>query len=270
MTALKDKTEKTFVLTRGTARFKRFAQLHSVQVSSIAEARRRVEESVEPSLWISFEEALTNAVLRSVRWPSKPLGRVLLIHRANLASLTALRKCFASVAFCEDGGFLGVEELAEVLKSPKRDDLFIGGFADDASRTVTFWRGNLDSMTVPFSAFESSGDGVSPDMSKLTVTDCGQTVQFGDYEASVDAILYEHDSDYRRKVRENLRKCDSSFGGSIRRLRKQKRLRRTDFLPLSERTIARIERGESENIHPRTLKILAGKLGVPQEELDSF
>jgi len=68
-------------------------------------------------------------------------------------------------------------------------------------------------MTVPFSAFESSGDGVSPDMSKLTVTDCGQTVQFGDYEASVDAILYEHDSDYRRKVRENLLKRDSSFGG---------------------------------------------------------
>jgi hypothetical protein len=106
------------------------------------------------------------------------------------------------------------EELGEILQSPRRGDLLIGGFVDDASHTVTLWRGNLDSITVPFSAFPKSGDGTAPDFSRFAVTDCGQTVQFGDYEASTDSILYENDPDYRRTVKKNRLIADSSLGGS--------------------------------------------------------
>jgi len=135
---------------------------------------------------------------------------------------------------------------------------------------VTLWRGNLDGITVPFSAFPRSGDGTPPDFSQFAVTDCGQTVQFGGYEASTDSILYEFDSDYRRKAKKNLLNRDSSLGGSIRRLRLLRQLRRSDFSPLTDRTIGRIERGESENIQHGTRAILAEKLGVDPDELDTF
>ncbi len=262
--------EKTIVLSRGVTHVRNLAQLRPVKVSTIAEVQKSVQEADELSLWISFEEKLTNQLLRSVRWPSKSLGHALLLHRANLASMTALRRCFGRIAFSADGGFLPDEELGEVLQSPRRADLFIGGFTDDASHTVTLWRGNLDSITAPFSSFPKSGDGTSPDFSRFVVTDCGQTVQLGDYEASTDSILYENDPDYRRKVKKNRLVSDSSLGGSIRRLRLQRQLRRSDFSPVTEKTIARIERGESENIQHRTLAVLVEKLGVSPGELGTF
>ena len=270
MKTLTHDRERTIVLSKSVVHVRNFAALDPVGVSTIAGVQKSLEETNEPSLWICFEEALTNTLLRSLSWPSKPLGRALLLHRATLASLPALRTCFGRVAFGADGRFLPDDELCEVLMAPRRDDLFLGGFIDDASHTVTLWRGNLDSITLPFSAFPPSGDGTAPDFSQFAVTDCGQTIQFGDYEASTDSILYENDSDYRRKSRKNLLNCDSSLGGSIRRLRLQRQLRRCDFSPLTDRTIGRIERGESENIQPRTLAILADKLGVAPDELGTF
>lgn len=270
MTTLTHDREKTIVLSRGVTHARNFAGLHAVRVSTIAGVQKSLQESDEPSLWISFEESLTNALLRSVSWPSKPLGCALLLHRATLTSMTALRTCFRRVAFCADGGFLPDDELCEVLKAPRRDDLLIGGFVDDASHTVTLWRGSLDSITLPFSAFPQSGDGIAPDFSRFAVTDCGQTVQFGDYEASTDSILYENDPTYRRTVKKNRLHVDSSLGGSIRRLRLQRQLRRSDFFPLTERTIGRIERSDTEHIQPKTLEILAEKLGVTPEELGTF
>lgn len=261
---------KTIVLSRGVTHVRKLARLHPVKVSTIAEVQKILREADAPSLWISFEETLTNQLLCSVRWPSKSLGHALLLHRANLASMTALRQCFGRVAFSADGGFLPDEELCEVLQSPRRADLLIGGFVDDASHTVTLWRGNLDNITAPFSSFPISGDGTAPDFSRFAITDCGQTVQFGDYEASTDSILYENDLDYRRTAKKNLLVADSSLGGSVRRLRLQRQLRRSDFAPVTEKTIARIERGESENNHPRTLAVLAEKLGVSIDELGSF
>ncbi len=270
MTTLSLNQDKTIVLSRGVTHVRKLAALRPRKVSTIAEVQKSLQEANEPSLWISFEGALTNELLRSVRWPSKSLGHALLLHRANLASMTALQRCFGRVAFSADGGFLADEELCEVLMSPRRGDLLIGGFADDASHTVTLWRGNLDSITVPYSAFPKSGDGTAPDFSQFAVTDCGQTVQFGDYEASTDSILYENDPDYRRTIKKNRIVADSSPGGAIRRLRLQRQLRRSDFSPLTEKTIARIERGESEKIQPKTLAILAEKLGVSPDELGTF
>ncbi len=96
--------------------------------------------------------------------------------------------------------YLPPDELAEALQAENARDLFIGGSVDRSNQTITLWRGCLEPLTVPFSAFEKSGDGIEPDFERFSVTDSGQTVRFGEYEAATDAVLYEFDSEYRRRV----------------------------------------------------------------------
>jgi lambda repressor-like predicted transcriptional regulator len=102
------------------------------------------------------------------------------------------------------------------------------------------------------------------------LTDYGHTVCLGDYEAASDAILYEADADYRRKTRKKLLAEEKTFGASLRRLRIQKRLSRNDFVPLSSRTLARIERNEVEKPHGETLRTIANRLDVQPEEIESY
>ena len=45
---------------------------------------------------------------------------------------------------------------------------------------------------------------------------------------------------------------------------------RSDFPGLSEKTLARIERGEIESSHSRTIEALEKKLGMTREEIASF
>jgi transcriptional regulator with XRE-family HTH domain len=54
------------------------------------------------------------------------------------------------------------------------------------------------------------------------------------------------------------------------RLRKQRRTKRSDFAPISSKEIARIERNEVEKPHAKTLGIIAGRLGVRPEEIESY
>jgi DNA-binding Xre family transcriptional regulator len=147
----------------------------------------------------------------------------------------------------------------------------IGGSVDQVSRTITLWRGNLTALTVPFSAFEKSGDGTEPDFDQFSVADCGQTVRLGEYEAAADAILYEFDPEYRRRISQERRRSEQSFGASLRRLRKQRGLRREDFAPdVAAKTIARIEQGNVRQIRKNTLKAIAGRLRVQPEEIGTF
>ena len=126
-------------------------------------------------------------------------------------------------------------------------------------------------LTVPFSTFEKSGDGTEPDFNKFAVIDCGQTVQLGNYEAAVDAILYEHDPEYRRRISKKRLQEDQSFGASLRRLRKQRGLRREDFEPdVTAKTVARIEQGKVKRIQKKTLNVLANRLSVDPEEIATF
>lgn len=262
---------ETIVLSSRPARPKRLAHRHSIWISKAADLREQVEQADHDVLWISFEKRLTDTLLRCVRWPSKKsLGSVILLHPPSLSSLSALQQCFRKVAFADRGGFLDRDELFEVLGSPRRDELLIGGFVDEASRTMTLWRGNLDRVTVPFSDFRKSGKGTAPNFSKFAVTDSGQTVRLGDYEASTESILYEHDPDYRKQVKARLIDQDPTIGGAIKRLRKQRKLSRADFSPLAEKTIARIERGEITQPKKRTLETIAARLGVCPNDLPSY
>lgn len=166
---------------------------------------------------------------------------------------------------------LAPSELAEALAAENRSDLFIGGSVDRASRTLTLWRGNLESITVPFSAFEKSGDGIEPDFRRLSMSDCGQTIRLGRYEAAADAVLYEFDREYRRRISKLRQKSDQSFGAALRRLRKQRGLRRDEFGPdLASKTIARIEQGKVRAIRKDTLAALARHLKVKPEEISTF
>lgn len=109
-----------------------------------------------------------------------------------------------------------------------------------------------------------------PDPKRIGIIDYAQTVLLGKYEASSDAILYEHDPVYRKEVKEQSREQDTSLGGSIRRLRLQKGLKQSDFPGVRSKAIGRIERGEVTEPRADTLTHIASRLGVTVEELDSY
>jgi DNA-binding Xre family transcriptional regulator len=259
------------VLNRSKARSKAFAVLNARVVDNVSKLRKELERPETNALWISYDKSLTRELLKSIARPNLLLGEAVFLHDLAPKSIAALTSYFKHVAFSEDGGFLPPEELAEVLRSDNRAALFIGGFVDTTTKTITLWRGNLESLTVPFSAFPKSGDGTKPDFSKFAMTDYGQTIQLGTYEAAADAILYEYDPDYRRRIKKERQASEQSFGASLRRLRKQRGLSRDDFAPaVASKTVARIEQGQVKRIQQKTLQALADRLEVSPEELGSF
>jgi hypothetical protein len=165
---------------------------------------------------------------------------------------------------------LELDELMEVLTSPNREDLFIGGAVDEERGAVLLYRGNVEPLIVPLAWFRNRSSEAVADPDQFEVTDFGQTVRLGAFEASADAILYEFDPEYRRRARKRALYEDSSFGAAVRRLRLRKGLSRRDFPGVTEKEIARIERNEISRPHARTLEILASSLGVPVEELGAY
>ncbi|MGI8553115.1 MAG: helix-turn-helix domain-containing protein [Dehalococcoidia bacterium] len=154
--------------------------------------------------------------------------------------------------------------------SDNRHNLVIGGFVDPQSETLTLYRGDFEKFSVPLSLFKPSGTNAVPDAAAFDVTDCGQTIRLGNYEAATDAILYDVDADFRRAINAKRREEDKTFGACLRRLRKTRGLRQGDFGPIPAKTIARIERGETQEPHGKTLQLLAEGLGVEPDEIVSY
>jgi hypothetical protein len=181
---------------------------------------------------------------------------------------TVFRKVVGQV---ESFKALPSEELVDVLMGPRHDarDLFIGGSVDPMSETLTLTRGNLETVVVPLSMFRPSGKA-TPDASDFAVEDYGHTVRLGEYEAAADAILYEVDPDFRKRLNAKRRQEDRGFGASLRRLRLQRHLSRADFPGLSPKTLARIERGETGRPHGKTLTVLAKTLGVKPDDIETY
>ena len=263
-------TTNTILLTRTKSKAKRFGLLNPTSVSSRAEIQTELPKAGKHTLWISDERSMVRGLLKSVNWPPKRLGRALLLFTPNVETLATLHECFDRIAFGSRAAFLLGEELAEALTAENRSDLFIGGTVDKGSETVTLWRGNLDALVVPFSAFPSSGDGVKANFNEFAVADYGQTVRFGRYEAASDAILYEFDPGYRRRKAKQRLASERTFGASLRRLRNQRGLRRDDFKPLAAKTLARIEQGKIKSVHKKTLMTIAKRLGVKPEEIETY
>lgn len=262
----------TFVLTRKSSSINRMASLKPKVVSTEADVRESLASNRKDGLWISLSETFTELLQRLVFLQSRASrrGDLVLLHEPRLESLPALNSYFERVLFSTENGFLPMKELAEVLIADNRQDLFIGGSIDREAGTLTLFRGDRSSLTVPLTAFQPSGQGNQPNFDAFAIADCGQTIKFGDYEAATDAVLYEFDPDYRRRMAKARQANEKSFGASLRRLRKQRKLGRDDFSPIAEKTVARIERGEVAKVHRKTLGILARKLGVSPEEIETY
>jgi DNA-binding Xre family transcriptional regulator len=264
-------TRTTFLLDKERRHFTQFSMLHPLLISSLSELQHSVGLAKPNSLWISYEKDLTEALLRSTFGPPRTLGTAVLIHKVNLRILRTVAGCFRRFIDASEGSFLPAAELGEVLNATNSSDLFIGGCADKISQTMTLYRGNLEPLTVPYSAFEKSGDGTEPDFRRFSITDYGQTVKLGDYEAAVDTVLYEFDPVYRRRIAKVRQQSEQSFGAALRRLRKQRGLRREDFEPeIVAKTIARIEQGKIQRIQSNTLRAIANRLHVKPEEIKTY
>jgi lambda repressor-like predicted transcriptional regulator len=228
------------------------------------------------SFWISTKQEATDDLLRSAqqcRYRRGPISGLVTLEPPRPNSVPGLNSCFRRLAgTAPDSKLLPLEELLDVLSAPQSEaaGLFIAVVADPHSETLALTRGNLRTITVPFSMFPPSGKGVHPDFTRLSLTDYGHTVRLGDYEAAADAILYEADPEYRRKARTKLLADAKTFGSSLRRLRIQKGISRNDFAPLSSKTIARIERSDVEKPHGETLRTIADRLGVEPQEIESY
>jgi len=175
-----------------------------------------------------------------------------------------------AVSVGEGVQLLPITELIEVLGSDNRADLFLGGVVLAALSSLLLYRGNLEPITIPLDWFVSRPGSPEPDVSNFAVTDYGQTIRLGGYEAATDAILYEFDEDYRTRARKRRLEQDQSIGGSIRRLRLQKGLRQSDFPGVTAKEIARIELGKVKRPHRETLERIANRTGVPVDQLESY
>jgi DNA-binding XRE family transcriptional regulator len=162
-----------------------------------------------------------------------------------------------------------LHEMVEVLRSRHREDYCIAAQWLENAGSVALWRGDFSMLTVPLAWFR--GDGApTADPARLSVENFGQTIRLGDYEAAFDAVLYEFDARARARMRARMRAQDRSLGGSIRRLREMKGVRREEFGGVDAKTIARIERGEVSTPQRATLAAIADRLGVPVEKLESY
>jgi hypothetical protein len=239
-----------------------------------SELETLVSGSRDCATWVSFNRSSTDMLLQRLLDLRVDLrgSRLVTLKPPRAESIAALLGLFDSPVFGLIEGFhwLPSDELIAALMRDDASDRFIGGSVDPKAKALTLLRGNLKTVVVPFSAFPASGDGTRPDFTRLAFTDYGSTVKLGDYEAAADAILYEQDPDYRRRLNHQRRQTDRSFGASLMRLRTQRRLRRVDFSPISAKEIARIERNEVGNPHSRTIQVISDRLGVRPEDIESY
>jgi hypothetical protein len=244
---------------------------------SVCRDRSEVEAAVtSPTkhvIWVSFTRKFTDILLEKAVDTRADLrgSHLITLTPARPESIAALIGLFHPVFGLVEGfQWLPGEELVEAITRDDASDRFIGGSIDPKAKTLTLLRGNIEAMVVPFSHFPKSGDGTASDFARLRLSDYGRTIALGDYEASADAILYELDPGYRRRLKKQRRQSERTFGASLMRLRKQLRLKRSDFSPISAKEIARIERSEVGKPHAKTLEAIADRLGVRPKEIEAY
>jgi hypothetical protein len=191
-------------------------------VTTELDLRSFIGQASRDSVWVSYSKELTEVLVKYAATAPCKMGKGVFVHPIELKMVPVLLSLFHRIAFATDGEFIQAAELAEVLQSNHCANLLIGGFVNDANKTITLWRGNLESLTVPFSAFPKSGNGTGPDFTSFSIVDCGQTVKLGDYEAAVDAILYENDVEYRREIAKKRRRRKSERPASQRNQKQNK------------------------------------------------
>jgi hypothetical protein len=268
------KPKKLFLLGPGAKRLLR-AGLPASLVQGRRSLVQALDEASPSALWLAASaEAPDQLLHEAIRLPPRRrsrLGGLLTLHPPRAESIQPLDDLFDPFVWSTGNfSFLPLDELAEVLADDRRGDLFIGGYADPHTQTLTLVRGDLRRLSVPVSMFLPSGTGEEPDPFRLAFVDCGNTVRLGDYEVAADAILYEADADYRSRLLAKRRAEDKTFGACLRRLRLLRGLRQSDFGDVAAKTIGRIESGATEALHGHTLSAIAARLGIEPNEITSY
>jgi hypothetical protein len=243
----------------------------ALRLRSRGQVHKAIPTAKKGDLWVLFAESYADLIFKSVTWPvRKKLGDLLVLGDMPCSEEVALSLLFDRIAVTHNGATLPIAELAEVMSAENKRNLFVSGIISKKNGTLTLRRGDLTPLVVPLSAFRPTENDVHPDFDRFEIADYGQTLRFGPYEASADAVLYEYDPDYRRQLNAERRETEQGFGPSLRRLRMQKGLRQDQFAGLSAKTIARLERNRSPKPRPRTLDIIARHLGVEPEEIETY
>jgi DNA-binding XRE family transcriptional regulator len=240
---------------------------HAVKVGSMAQVRAAYA-SKKRSVWFAPHASGLRLLVRAVS-QGRPRHGLIALERLSGARRVLFDALFAVVVEPGQGiTLLPSEELREVLAATNREDLFIGVRVILEDDILVLFRGDLRSLIVPLSAFKAQRRGPKPDPARPAVTDYGQTIRLGDFEIAADALLYEFDSAARKRAKKRAVAEDPSLGAAIRRLRLQRGLSREDF-PVSAKTLARIERGETT---PRSATVarIAKVLGATPDELTTY
>lgn len=244
-------------------------------VHSQAQFEKAVWNSNARTLWCSyrFDDFFTPFMTMAKHHQIPPVAKapILLTEKVDENRQASVRWFFRQIVEINKKSYLPKEQIAEVLTSENAADLVIGGVADPKTQVLTLVRGDLSlpPLLVPFATFEKTADA-APDFADFEVIDHGQTIRLGKYEASVDAVLYELDADFRRRQKTELLAKERSFGASLKRLRIQRRLTQRDFRGITEKEIGRIERGEVKRPHRSTIAHIAKVLAVKPGEIETY
>ena len=261
--------ERVFILNGNPSQRRTLGEMGATVLSSkadIAEAINRRPSA--DSLWIALHATSAHWLAHALANSSLAVrGRLLTMQEipAELATLFADR--FDKIAL-RPHSLLPVAEILAIFLRNDRDEFCIGGTIDQRAQAIICVRGDFSVISAPLSFFESSPN-VTPDFNDFEVIDHGRTLRFGKYQASFSALLYEKDSRYRRRLTRMREQSDRSFSASMRRLRKQRGLRLSDFGML-EKTVARIERGEVKHPRKQTLARIAKMLRVAPEHIAEY
>ncbi len=278
MTTLTKSPEFVYVGARNRFPVSLLTRANSLVASKPADIAHAVEVSSKDSVWAVRPEKLDDvfkAVLSSTQrdQPGTHLGMMLLcgpVPAAQLTLLSALRSWFRAIAG-ELPGYKSLpwDQLVDVLQSEDKRNLFVGGLVCSDEKVLVLRRGDLSTVVVSFNVFTKAGASLH-DADNFGIDDYGYTVRFGPVEASAHAILYMVDAQYRREQNAKRKAEDQGFGPSLRRLRLMRKLGRDAFPNISDKTIARIERGETAKPQGKTLTVIAKTLGVSPEDVESY
>ena len=216
-----------------------------------------IRSSTVHQVWIVASKSRFPDLVRAVTDSRRAIHRFMLFsyERPDPTTAVVLESTF-------DRALLGPRatvpfgELVEILQDDHPEDFCIAAQWIEDPKVVALWRGDFTMFTAQLEWFRAPG-APEPDPTRLSIEDYGRTLRMGDYEASFDAVLYEHDAAARRRMRARMRKKDRTLGGSIRRLRELRGMRRHEFGEIDEKTIARIERGEVKRPQRATPKAIA-------------
>jgi hypothetical protein len=272
-------TARFILLGPGDGLRRQFRGFHSAAYCEAGKIRDVLPLASRNSLWISPGARTTDKLLRGLAecCAARPgrrssIGSIFMLEPPRSRVVPILHGLFDKV-IGESPSFkmLPHDQLADVLSAPEEEarDLFVGGIEDVTSGTLALVRGNLERLNVPLAVFRPSGR-TRPDFRRFELDDYGQTIRFGRYEAAADAILYEVDADYRKRLHARSRAEEKGFGPSLRRLRLQRGLARDAFPGIAAKTIARLERGEVSKPQGRTLQTLAATLEVEADQIESY